>query len=231
MMCIAAYKNILNANYFEKGTVDIGRKNFDVIQDFVKNRIVSFIAKKKGFSSISDINKVKLDIATQIPVTDLVFSNTVLGKGAFGELPLNDIDRINITYQMLLGITFLHEFRKKVLHRDIEPANIMITKKKIVKICDLGVSTINQLDTQLLTTHGRKSFVGTPMYMAPEVYLRQQEVTEYGDIWSLACTLVEMFIVLKREIEKCFNYNPVMWPKAKEILMVLKNSGIEVEIY
>uniref|UniRef100_A0ABD2XG36 Protein kinase domain-containing protein n=1 Tax=Trichogramma kaykai TaxID=54128 RepID=A0ABD2XG36_9HYME len=359
MMCIAAYKNILNANYFEKGTVDIGRKNFDVIQDFgtggfwsfwksacskahraVTLYMYTYLSERSAqrLSSISDINKVKLDIATEIPVTDLVFSNSVLGKGAFGEvrkgvwcynevaiktidlqhekpknivkeiailsrikhknivsfmgysindrefhivmefvngyslsdlifrqyvkskLPLNDIDRINITYQMLFGITFLHEFPKKVLHRDIKPANIMITKKKIVKICDLGVSTINQLDTQLLTTHGRKSFVGTPMYMAPEVYLRQQEVTEYGDIWSLACTLVEMFsnkhvwpvnvfttldsifkkqlipdctdvpVVLKREIEKCFNYNPVMRPKAKEILMVLKNSGIEVEI-
>uniref|UniRef100_A0ABD2XN43 Protein kinase domain-containing protein n=1 Tax=Trichogramma kaykai TaxID=54128 RepID=A0ABD2XN43_9HYME len=198
---------------------------------------------------------IVMEFVNGYSLSDLIFRQYVKSK-----LPLNDIDRINITYQMLLGITFLHEFPKKVLHRDIKPANIMITKKKIVKICDLGVSTINQLDTQLLTTHGRKSFVGTPMYMAPEVYLRQQEVTEYGDIWSLACALVEMFsnkhvwpvnvfttldsilkkqlipdctdvpVVLKREIEKCFNYNPVMRPKAKEILMVLKNSGIEVEI-
>uniref|UniRef100_A0ABD2XM68 BEN domain-containing protein n=1 Tax=Trichogramma kaykai TaxID=54128 RepID=A0ABD2XM68_9HYME len=42
MMCIAAYKNILNANYFEKGTVDIGRKNFDVIQDFGTGGFWSF---------------------------------------------------------------------------------------------------------------------------------------------------------------------------------------------
>uniref|UniRef100_A0ABD2X961 Protein kinase domain-containing protein n=1 Tax=Trichogramma kaykai TaxID=54128 RepID=A0ABD2X961_9HYME len=70
---------------------------------------------------------------------------------------------------------------------------ILLTKEKGVKICDLGVSKINELYTQLMTTHGRVNCAGTPMYMAPEIYINRQQATEYSDMWSFACTIVELF--------------------------------------
>ncbi|XP_014233411.1 probable serine/threonine-protein kinase DDB_G0281745 [Trichogramma pretiosum] len=119
---------------------------------------------------------------------ELIFRDSVKSK-----FLLSASDEIRITRQMLLGIELLHAFPESIIHRDIKPANIIITSNKSVKICDLGVSKMNELNSQLMTTQGCVNIVGTPMYMAPEMFLHRQPATIYSDIWSFACTIVELF--------------------------------------
>ena len=79
-----------------------------------------------------------------------------------------------------------------LLHRDIKPANVLAAEKThITKLCDMGLS---KLKSALSLTHAISSAMrGTPSYMAPECLLERKKAAVHSDVWSLACTLVELF--------------------------------------
>jgi len=85
--------------------------------------------------------------------------------------------------QILLGLKHVHD--KKILHRDIKTANIMMCKNGIVKLSDFGISK------KLKETCGMtKSEVGSPIYMSPEI-INQQHYNAATDVWSLGVVLYE----------------------------------------
>ena len=74
----------------------------------------------------------------------------------------------NIFYQCMAGLNYLHSMG--VIHRDIKPQNIFMTKNKIIKIGDFGVSAKFK-DKQILKKiiSLKNTIVGTYEFMAPEV--------------------------------------------------------------
>jgi len=86
--------------------------------------------------------------------------------------------------QMLLGLEYLHSQKK--IHRDIKAANIMFNSHGEAKLGDFGVSA--RLDSTLAQ---RKTFIGTPYWMAPEI-LMEMGYDRKVDIWSLGITCIEM---------------------------------------
>ena len=75
-----------------------------------------------------------------------------------------------------------------ILHRDLKPSNIMLTDHGNVKIGDFGVAI------KLKDTHERrKSQVGTPNYISPEV-INQKPYQFSCDVWSLGCILYIMLV-------------------------------------
>ena len=86
-----------------------------------------------------------------------------------------------IAYEVALAVQYLHS--SHVVHRDIKPLNILLTKAGRVKVGDLGVATL--MEGRDL---GKQTRVGTPLYLAPEIVL--QEGYNYKvDIWGLGCVL------------------------------------------
>ena len=77
----------------------------------------------------------------------------------------------------------------KIVHRDIKPANIIIDKKGVTKILDLGISKSLDEDNSLTMTG---TFVGTPYYMSPEQALGDRNIDFRADIYSLGATLYHM---------------------------------------
>eukprot|EP00760_Papus_ankaliazontas_P020604 PhM_4_TR18470/c1_g1_i1/m.32539 len=95
----------------------------------------------------------------------------------------------NYTVQILAGVRYLHEH--DVVHRDIKGDNILVGNDGVVKLADFGCS--REINSLCSKTHGCRSMVGTPYWMAPEVI--RDDSTGYGpkaDIWSVGCTIVEM---------------------------------------
>eukprot|EP00835_Amoeboradix_gromovi_P002932 NODE_178_length_15814_cov_0.338657.p8 type:complete len:166 gc:universal NODE_178_length_15814_cov_0.338657:2657-2160(-) len=92
--------------------------------------------------------------------------------------------------QSLLGLEYLHN--QGIIHRDIKSGNILIDNKGMVKISDFGISTKLKNDDQPLSMAGNKmNLKGSVYWMAPEV-VKLMKYTEKGDIWSLACLMIEM---------------------------------------
>lgn len=87
-------------------------------------------------------------------------------------------------HQVLQGLEWLHS--KGVCHRDIKGANLLITKDGQVKLADFGVAG------KLTDEAKPHAVVGTPYWMAPEM-IEMSGFTTASDIWSLGCTLIELF--------------------------------------
>jgi eukaryotic-like serine/threonine-protein kinase len=77
-----------------------------------------------------------------------------------------------------------HAHRNGVVHRDVKPANVMVSRRGEVKLLDFGIARAT--DVEALTVAGQ--VVGTPTFMAPEV-LRGLEADPRSDVYSLGATL------------------------------------------
>lgn len=79
---------------------------------------------------------------------------------------------------------------KNVIHRDIKPGNILISKEGEVKLVDFGIATSKEDEDEGLTKEGMT--LGTPSYMAPEQFQNTKNVDKRADIYSMGVMLYEM---------------------------------------
>ncbi|KAJ1378264.1 Serine/threonine-protein kinase, active site [Sesbania bispinosa] len=86
--------------------------------------------------------------------------------------------------QILVGLNFLHSHNPPIIHRDLKCDNIFINGHQgEVKIGDLGLAT-------LLKQNNAKSVIGTPEFMAPELY--DENYNELADIYSFGMCMLEL---------------------------------------
>ncbi|KAL5076450.1 hypothetical protein RYX36_015434 [Vicia faba] len=90
--------------------------------------------------------------------------------------------------QILEGLSYLHSHKPPVIHRDLKCDNIFVNGNQgEVKIGDLGLAAILQ---QASSAH---SVIGTPEFMAPELY--EEEYNELVDIYAFGMCLLELVTV------------------------------------
>jgi serine/threonine-protein kinase len=76
-----------------------------------------------------------------------------------------------------------------VLHRDVNPRNVLVGRGDLIKLCDFGLSRSLEGHERLTSTG---SVLGTPAYMAPEQIRGDDEITSGADVFAFGCTACEM---------------------------------------
>lgn len=94
-----------------------------------------------------------------------------------------------VDYAIQLLGAIEHASSKGVVHRDVKPANVIVTKEEKVYLVDWGLAALDGRDD----INDIKLSIGTPAYMPPEqAYCQRVYIDSRSDIYSLGCTLFEL---------------------------------------
>ena len=80
---------------------------------------------------------------------------------------------------------------RQIVHRDIKPDNIMLTRENVVKLADLGIAK-DAADNSDMDETSPEILIGTPAYVSPEQARDAQHVDSRADIYSLGVSMYEM---------------------------------------
>ena len=96
---------------------------------------------------------------------------------------LSNEETIDIAIQVASGLESAH--KKGIIHRDVKPQNVVISKNNVAKITDFGIARAISSNTKNI------SVIGTVHYISPE-QAKNDRVDFRSDIYSLGCTMYEM---------------------------------------
>ena len=138
-----------------------------------------------------------------------------------------------ILRETISALQYLHSFNPPIIHRDIKPENLLLNEGGRVLLADYGWSNFN------MEGDVRKTFCGTPEYIAPEMLSKKGHDTRV-DIWSIGILMFELLsgyspFVAKTNQELYQNIKKlkIRWPKdmpplAKNLISrILKLNPIE----
>ena len=118
-----------------------------------------------------------------------------------------------ILRETISALQYLHSFNPPIIHRDIKPENLLLNEGGRVLLADYGWSNFN------MEGDVRKTFCGTPEYIAPEMLMKKGHDTRV-DIWSIGILMFELLsgyspFVAKTNQELYQNIRrlKIQWPK------------------
>jgi serine/threonine protein kinase/formylglycine-generating enzyme required for sulfatase activity len=111
-----------------------------------------------------------------------------LGKVVKSKGPLPVVFAVNYIKQAAQALQ--HGMLKSLVHRDIKPCNLMLTRAGSVKVADFGLAKFSRETDKSRgrSLTGMNAMMGTPDYMAPEQARNAKTADIRADIYSLGCT-------------------------------------------
>jgi serine/threonine protein kinase len=131
-----------------------------------------------------------------------------------GRIQWNDTKRAIVAFGVATGMCYLHE--RGIIHRDLKTENIMLDEDLFPRICDFGFAKIVGADEQLQQLINQSMDIGTPVYMALELFsdIGNGRYSPAVDVFSYAMVLYELVTLTVpwervKGSEKCTRFNIV----------------------
>lgn len=172
-------------DYALKKIMDAFRNTTDAQRTY---REVAYMVEFVGHSNILQLFEVMksaddkhLYLVVDLVDTDLarVMKNSVLQQ----------VHKLFIGYQIFRALKYIHS--ADVMHRDLNPSNILVAQNCRIKIGDFGLAR-SVLEPDMSRNHPLTEYVSTRWYRAPEMILGSTRYTNMVDIWATGCIMCEM---------------------------------------
>ena len=157
-------------------------------------RVVSrFLREMRLVARLDHPNVVRAFDADRFDDNFYIVMEFVQGK-SLGDMlkkgPLPPVDVIRYASQAALGLGHAHE--QGILHRDVKPSNLLLAAdQRIVKVLDLGLGTLMEVDPDESFRTADGIAVGTIDYMSPE-QASGKPLDGRSDLYSLACCMYHL---------------------------------------
>ena len=129
-----------------------------------------------------------------LPIMVMELMDTSLAKFVeYNKSRISFGKKVSILYDVSQGLSFLHNRKPPILHRDLSPNNVMLTKQLVAKIGDLGVAKVVQADnrqtkSKLTTTPGTLDFMPPEAQVDNPTYGTPIDVFSFGGIALHVCS-------------------------------------------
>jgi mitogen-activated protein kinase 15 len=171
--------------YALKKIMDAFRNTTDAQRTY---REVAYMVEFAGHSNVLQLFEVMksedhrhLYLVTEFIDTDLkrILTNSVL----------QSVHKLFIGYQIFRALKYIHS--AEVMHRDVNPSNILVASNCRIKLADFGLSR-NVMEPEMVRKHPLTEYVSTRWYRAPEILLGSTRYNQSIDIWATGCIMCEM---------------------------------------
>jgi serine/threonine protein kinase/tetratricopeptide (TPR) repeat protein len=158
-------------------------------------RLRRFVQEARAASALNHPNVAHLYEIGEAGGVHFIAMEYVEGQPLAARIEAGRVERPELLSLMIQAAEALEAAHEKgITHRDVKPANIMVTKRGQVKVLDFGLAKINRPvgeddETQAMTQPG--VVMGTMRYMSPEQALGR-DVDPRSDIFSLGVVLYEL---------------------------------------
>ncbi|MDX1931361.1 MAG: serine/threonine-protein kinase [Capsulimonadales bacterium] len=168
------------------------------------------LERLRGHPNIVEVHSVDRVDGVVLIDMELVRGQTLADflatRSAQGSLSLPPADAIRIAGQVLDALEHAHT--RRIVHRDVKPANILIANDGAVKLTDFGLA-------EALGTGSVAGGGGTYPYMAPEDFAEEADSDYRSDLWAVGVLLYEM-LTGRRPFNVTRKKDPFAWKRAIE---------------